>query len=161
MQFAPKTEKEIAEMNLWPVGLCSFEILPGVTLNNKVYSTSDCTSKNGNDMIMLVVNVFNDNGDTKILMDYLLEIAASKLRNAAVACNLLDKYESGQLFASDFIGKKGDLRIGIEKDKTGQYADKNKILNYVTEKGSMPINEYPATMHPALNNSILDDEVPF
>ncbi len=150
MQFTPKTEKQIAEMNLWPIGQYSFEVLPEVTLGGKVYSTSDTTSKAGNDMILLVVNVYNESGESKILIDYILESAAAKLRNLCIACGMLDKYESGQVFASDFIGKKGELKLGIEKDKSGQYADKNKVANYVGEKST---NDYS---HP-----VYDDSVPF
>lgn len=153
MQFQPKTEKEIAEMNLWPVGVYNFEVIERVTLGGKNYATSDCTSKAGNDMILLVLNVFNDAGDCKVLMDYILESGAAKLRNVAVACNLLDKYENGQLFAADFIGKKGDLRLGIEIDKSGQYPNKNRVANYITEKTE---KESSSAVHPAL-----DDSIPF
>ncbi len=156
MQITPKSEKEIAEMNLWPANsICGFEILPSVTFGDKVTSTCDTQSKkSGHDMIQLVVQIYNDAGDTKILMDYLLESTAAKLRNAMIACGLLDKYESGNFFAQDFIGKKGDLRIGIEKDSTGQYADKNKIVGYVTDKSAT--TTYSPAVHPAL-----DDSIPF
>lgn len=156
MQITPKTEKEIAEMNLWAANsICSFEILPSVNFGDKITTTCDTQSKkSGHDMIQLVVQIYNDAGDSKVLMDYLLESTAAKLRNAMVACGLLDKYEAGQFFATDFVGKKGDLRIGIEKDSTGQYADKNKIIGYVTNKDAVAENK-PA-VHPAL-----DDEIPF
>lgn len=154
MQITPKSEKEIAEIGLWPTNsVCAFEIIPNVTFGDKVLSTCDTKSKkSGYDMIQLVVQIYNDAGDTKVLMDYLLESTAAKLRNAMIACGLLDKYESGQFFAADFIGKKGDLRIGIEKDLTGQYADKNKIIGYITDKTAVNT----ATTHPAF-----DDTIPF
>lgn len=157
MQITPKTEKEIAEMGLWPANtICSFEIIEHVTFGETTIHTSDATSKKGNDMIILVVNIFNDKGETKILIDYLLESTAAKLRNAMIACGLLDKYEKGYFLASDFIGKKGELRIGIEKDKSGQYPDKNKIIGYVTDSEAKTNNVYNQAVHPAL-----DDTIPF
>jgi hypothetical protein len=33
----------------------------------------------------------------------------------------------GSLDAIDFVGKTGLAKIGIQKDKTGQYPDKNSI----------------------------------
>lgn len=159
MQFTPKTDKEIAEANLWPLGtLCGFEVIEHVTFGDKVTSTCDTTSKNGNEMIVLVLNVFNDKGETKVLLDYLLESVPAKLKAAATVCGLLDKYESGQLYAADFVGKKGDLKIGIDKgadknDGSGEkYPDRNKIAGYVVDKTAA---NKPA-VHPAL-----DDEIPF
>ena len=157
MQITPKNEIEIAEMGLWPANsICSFEIIENVTFGTTVIQTSDATSKKGNDMIILVVQIYNDTGETKILVDYLLESTAAKLRNAMIACGLLAKYESGHFLASDFIGKKGELRIGIEKDATGQYPDKNKIIGYVTDSTARTNNTYNQTVHPAL-----DDSIPF
>lgn len=154
MEFKPKTEKEIAEMGLWLPGVVSFEVIEYVTFGDRTIHTSEATSKNGNQMIILVVNCVSDNGESKILIDYIVESAAAKLRNVCVACGLLDKYDIGVVYASDFIGKRGDLRIGIEKDKTGQYPDKNKIINYITD--STPKKD----LHP-YDPANMDDGVPF
>ncbi|MEM7617030.1 MAG: hypothetical protein AAF195_01455 [Pseudomonadota bacterium] len=39
------------------------------------------------------------------------------------ACNLLSKYQQGSLFAIDFENRSGRLKLGIKKDKNGQYPD--------------------------------------
>lgn len=121
MKFQPKTEKEIAEENLLQKGIYDFEVL----------HAEDAVSKGGNEMIVLSLHVFDDQGRARSLKDYLLESIAHKLRHASDACQLLDKYEAGNLAAVDFISKTGKLKIGIKSDKTGQYADKNMVADYV------------------------------
>lgn len=151
MQFTPKTEKEITEMGLWSAGIYSFEIIQNVSFGGKAYATTDAKSKSGNDMIVLIVQVYDQSGEKKILIDYLLEAAASKLRSAAVACGLINRYETGALLAYEFIGKTGQLRLGVEKDKEGKYPDKNKIINYVADEA---VAKTPLT-------GDLDDSIPF
>jgi hypothetical protein len=85
-------------------------------------------------MIHLVVNVFNDQGKSKVIRDYLLDSFPAKLRSAALACGLLDKYNAGHLYGRDFIGKKGKCRLRIEKSPG--YADKNAIDYYLVADGA-------------------------
>lgn len=135
MIITPKTDQEIFESGLWPLNsVCSFEILSEIKLGNNIITTMDTVAKkSGNEMIQLVVRIYNSAGQDKIVIDYLLESSAIKLRNAAYACDLQDAYNSGQIFAKDFIGKRGDLKIGISKDITGQYPPKNNIVNYIVK----------------------------
>jgi len=144
MKFQPKTEKEIAESNLWPVGEYSFEIIEG----------TDEISKSGNEMIKLKVHVFNDEGNLKTITDYLLESIAYKLHHAAAACNLTDKYEEGELQGHDFVGKTGTLKLGRQIDKSGQYPDKNSISDYLPRKDDFA----PSTPR---KEDVLDDEIPW
>lgn len=161
MKFAPKTEKEIAEMNLWQPGEYGFEIIEEATLGSNHYQTCDKISQSQNEMIQLVVKVYNPEGHYRIVIDYLLEKMAEKLRNAAICCGLADKYEAGNFSASDFVGKSGMLKLKIDRDKTGQYSDKNAIANYVVPDGDM--NKYtPPKGHPVNDTApIEDDEIPF
>lgn len=148
MKFKPKSEEEINAEGLWPMGFYPFEILEG----------SDEVSGSGNDMIKLKVQLFNQDGDNIIVFDYLLEKLAYKLRHCAEVCGLLDKYQSGELHGDDFIGKSGSAKVGIQKDKQGQYPDKNTISDYVVQKSqphSTPVASAPVSA-PALN-----DEIPF
>lgn len=140
MEFTPKSEKQIAEENLRPAGVYSFEIVDSV----------DAVSKSGNDMIKLSLHVYNQSGDScGVISDYLLEKLAYKLRHASFACGLGEKYNNGSLSADDFIGKAGDVKIMIKKDKTGQYPDQNMIADYLVKKDE----------HKTLDN--LDDGIPF
>lgn len=147
MNFTPKTEKEIAEMNLIPAGEYDFEIIEA---NDKV-------SKSGNDMIELKLKVFDHNGAERVMFDYLLEQLAFKLRHAAEACNLVDRYNMGTLVANDFVNKSGRLKLGIQKDKTGAYPDKNTVADYITPKMVETMTAHAA--QPAAE--MLSDSIPF
>jgi len=136
MQFDPKTEKELAESNLWNAGIYSFEILEKSKIFGKEFITSDTKSSKGNDMIQLAVAIYNDEGQIKVLPDYLLAALAHKLRHAAYACGIGNQYESGMLIASDFIGKTGHAQIEIQaggkkENGEGNHPDKNTIKDYV------------------------------
>lgn len=141
MHFKPKTEKELLEMNLWTAGVYNFQIA----------TATDEVSKSGNEMIKLGLNVYNSQGTCKVVYDYLLEAMPHKIRHLCEACGLLEKYEMGALYAQDLVDKTGQLELFIQKDKDGQYADKNAVKDYVVTKTD------PAT----LANNNLDDEVPF
>lgn len=129
MQFQPKTEKEIAEANLLPVGVYDFECVGG----------EDKVSKANNEMIVLKHIVHDGNGGSRFIDDYLLESIAHKLRHAAVVAGHESKYSEGKLVASDFVGMTGKVKVRIQKDKTGAYPDKNVIGDYVVPKdGQQP-----------------------
>lgn len=145
MNFTPKTEKEIQEDGLLAEGIYDFEVAEA---ENK-------TSAKGNDMIELKLHVFDGNGNPRIVMDYLLASIMYKLRHAADACQVLDKYDAGSLDASDFLGKSGKVKIKIDKDKTGQYADKNGVKDYVKRENMVEAGNAPKVA------ADLDDEIPF
>jgi hypothetical protein len=119
MNFQPKTEKEIADSKLLKTGIYQFEIL----------EAWEKTSAAGNAMIELKVHVSNGHGQSRTLADYLLPQRAEKLRHAAAACGVLDRYESGELSAADFAAKHGRLKVGVEK-KQG-YSPRNVIDDYI------------------------------
>lgn len=148
MKFTPKSEKELAEDNLLPLGTYDFEIV----------DAEEKTSKAGNDMIVIKHHIFDSNGNPRIIFDYLMEQLAYKLRHAADACGLLDHYESGALEASDFKGKTGKLKLTIQKSKDPQYADKNVVADYVKREASNG-KQPPAGM--LGEGKPLDDEIPF
>lgn len=153
MKFTPKSEQQLeaerleAEKNrLMPYGtVCDFETV----------EASNERSGKGSDMIKLIVKVFAPNGEERMFNDYLVATFEHKLRHAASACGVLDKYENGELDATDFLYKSGKCIMGIERDKTGNYPPKNKIADYVkrAEGDSAPVaRKAPAD---------LDDEIPF
>ncbi len=148
MHFIPKSEKEIAETNLWPVGEYHFEIAKA---ENTVSKAS------GNEMIKLTMNVVNDEAKSRIIYDYLLVSMEFKLRHCAVACGLLTKYEQGILDSSDFEGKTGILKLSIQKDTTGNYSDRNQVVDYIVENTE---KKAPTKQEEPVENS-LDDEVPY
>lgn len=142
MKFAPKTEKEIAEANLWPKGTYAFEIL----------ESAEQKDKNGNDMLKLKVKVFKETGATQHIFDYVSGTWMEfKLRHLCEACGLLNKYETGELDAFDFVGKTGYCKVGISIDKSGEYPDKNGINDYLVDD--------PVVLKPS--NAVDGDDIPF
>lgn len=124
MTVTPKTEKEIAELTLLPKGTYPFDIV----------KAEEKTSKKGNEMIALNLKIYHGE-QTRFVNDYLMdtEFGAGKLRHCAKVCGLLDDYESGALNAPDMEGRSGFVKLGIEKDKTGKFSDKNTVLDYLSD----------------------------
>jgi hypothetical protein len=120
MNFQPRTETQIAAGKLLPRGDYYFEIL----------DAWEKKSAAGNDMIELKVRISNDDGVVRTLSDYLVGKRPEKLRHCCVVCGLLEKYESGCLSNDDFPGKRGRLRLTIEKSRKG-YPDRNVVKDYL------------------------------
>jgi hypothetical protein len=119
MNFTPKTQREIDEDNLLPVGEADFEVM----------DATDKQSKSGNDMIELKVKIWATGGGEGFVWDYLLEKMAYKLRHFCYATGLGDKYDSGTITAPDCVGKAGKCMLKVEK-QTG-YSNKNSIADYI------------------------------
>ena len=77
MRFQPKTEQEVAGDGVWPASEVDFEIL----------EATETVSKTGNEMIKLRVRIYNAEGRSKTLFDYLVatEGWAYKVRHFAEA----------------------------------------------------------------------------
>lgn len=155
MKFTPKSDKELAEERLLPEGTYGFEISGG----------EDKKSKAGNDMIELTVRVFKPDGTFLLVTDYLMEAILYKVSHAAKACGLEDKYNSGTLHVEDFIGKTGELKLAIQKDKNGQYPDKNVVKDYVVPKDGeasiKPKGSISASTSKKVDSSDLEDQIPW
>lgn len=147
MRFEPKTEAEVASGDLWQPGTYDFEIS----------EATEEVSKAGNEMIKLKLLIYNEDGNRRVVFDYLMEKVPYKLRHCAVACGLQNKYESGVLTADDLIGHAGRCKISIRKDKTGQYPDQNQIADYLVEEPRASQKRQSAPVVAA----DLDDEIPF
>ena len=157
MRFDPKSEREIAEANLLPPGEYDFEITDAFESVSK---------SSGKDMITLKIKVFAEDGSSVFVSDYLLESVAYKLRHACEAVGLLDAYESGELDANDFKNQAGRLKLRIDKDKTGQYPDKNGVQDYVKVAAPSTTPRQPAPRRQlehahSSSRPDLDDEIPF
>lgn len=151
MRFEPKTEKEIAEDGLLQAGTYDFEVVKG----------EDRTSKAGNDMIELVLNVLGDDGAPRRVTDYLMEKIAYKLRHAAEVCGLLRDYEAGSLLGSDFVGRAGRVKLKIQASKG--FPDRNSVVDYIVDDRSAqkaPVSQ-PARVRQSAMASDFDDDIPF
>jgi hypothetical protein len=122
VNFTPKTEQEIVDSKLWKKGEYEFEVVNGEDKKSK---------SSGKPMIELKIRISGGNGPARTITDYLLAETPEKLRHAASACGLLERYSTGSLSGVEFRGKRGRLKLGIEKDKKRVYPDKNVVLDYV------------------------------
>lgn len=145
MKVTPKSENEIKSANLLPAGVYDAEI----------GTAEDKVSAAGNEMIKLDVTVFDKGGKQYFIYDYLLDAMAFKVRHAADACGLLDKYESGQLLADDFIGKSCQVKIKVDISKDVKYPDKNAIVDYIVAE--KPVKK----MTKKETEDSISDSVPF
>lgn len=143
MRFQPKTENEVAAAGLFPKGTYDFEIA----------EANDKQSKAGNDMTELLVRIFDTDGKSKKVFDYLVDTegGAYKIRHFAEATGMLPEYEKGELLAYQMVGKTGRCEVGIQKDKTGQYPDKNAVFDYIGGGLAAPLK----------SETMVDDEIPF
>jgi hypothetical protein len=120
MDFTPRTEQEIIDSKLWKKGDYDFAVEDG----------SDEMSSKGRPMISLKLRLSDGKGKSRVLTDYLLAETEKKLRHAASACGLLDRYETGSIKGPEFRGKRGRLKLIVEKAKNG-YPAKNAVADYI------------------------------
>jgi hypothetical protein len=125
MQFKPKSEQEIANDGLWPEQIVDFEVL----------EAEDTTSRNGDDMVKMKIKVFNEEGGSRTVYEYLLGTDSMqwKVRAFCAATGLLEQYETGELEAVEMEGRTGKAKLVIQKDKSGSYPDKNAIGAYIAQ----------------------------
>lgn len=143
MKVDPITEKQAEESGLRQRGLYDFEVL----------EAKDRLSKAGNDMMETRVKLFDSDGRSFSLFDYLVNTdgMAYKLRHYASSTGQLAAYEKGELRAEEQPGKTGRCQVGIQPAKDG-YPAKNIIQDYVPNTGKLIASMLAAG---------LDDEIPF
>lgn len=146
MRVTPITEAEAEDAGLWKSGLYDFEVL----------ESKDRVSKSGNDMIELNLKLFDPEGRSFRLFDYLVSIESMgfKVRHFASAVGLLAQYEAGELKAEDCQGRTGRAQVTKQKAKGG-YPAKNVIQDYLPVLAGQPL------VGSVKNPEIEDDEIPF
>lgn len=149
MRFTPKTEQELQAMALVEPGEYSFQVIEAL----------DQTAKSGNEMIKLKLKIWDNMGRERLIFDYVLEAMAFKLRHFCDATGLTEKYEAGELRASDCPGRAGKLDLSLEtgkqKPEGGYYPDKNSVKDYIKSDGvvAKPVE--------AAKDEFQDDTIPF
>jgi hypothetical protein len=146
MNFKPKSREEIESMGLMKAGLYPFQ----------VSTAKDKTSKNGNEMIELNLEVFDNEGRAFHIFDYLLEAIPQKLFGFCSTVGLEPQYHSGILSSNDCIGRTGYVEIDIQKGAPnptgGNYPDKNSVKKYLTK---------PSANNLKNNTQDFDDDILF
>ena len=149
MAYTPKREEQLAKEGLIKDGIYDFEVV----------DCDDKPSKKGNDMYTLKLNVFDEDGNRRPLMDYIAlgnNFGERKLRHAADACGILEAYESGNLRACDFQNTAGKLEIKSQPGNVDYPLPKNVVKDDVKRipGEATPVKrEIPA--------AVVDDDIPF
>lgn len=146
MKFKPMTEEEINEVGLLQPGVYDFEII----------ECSETTSDAGNDMFALKLNVFEPDGKTRSILDWVLPQMPKKFKHIHDACGLADKFEAGEVTAQDFLGKTGKLKLEVGKpytDKNGNERVNNAVEDYIKRENLIETSEQ--------KDPIPDDGIPF
>lgn len=145
MKVTPISEKEAAEAGLRQRGIYDFEVL----------EADDQISSAMNEMIKLNVKLFDKEGNSFRLFDYLVSSKgmAYKVRHYASATGQLPQYENGDLRAEDQVGKTGQCQVGIQAAKNG-FPAKNVVSDYVPIVPGAPLIA-------SMSDAEMDDEIPF
>ena len=120
MNFTPKKDEELNRFDVFPKGKYDFEVVKAI----------DETSKAGNSMIKLEIDIYAPNGNKSRVFDYLLESMAFKLKHFCQSVGLHDEYETGNITADVCRNRTGKCSIVVKQDKTGEYPDKNEVRDY-------------------------------
>ncbi len=146
-QFQPKREEDL--QILLKEGIGTFEVI----------KAEEKESKKGDKMAKLLLKCWDCENNQGNIFEYLIFndnlFSQRKLRHFCYCVGLQDKYEQGKLSIDDFVHRGGTIAIGIQKDKTGQYPDKNSVYDYLK-----PMEKSNLTSTPLkdLNDSLDDIE---
>lgn len=117
-------------------------------------STDTVSANSGNPMMDMTVSVFDDNGKSHDIRDFLVftKTMMWKVVHCADSAGLLPEYESQKFCSNAIIGKRVRVKVNIEsggeipEDKLkgkpvgSKYPDKNKIEDYVKKEDQKPLN---------------------
>lgn len=134
-----------------------------------ITTSSDTISSNsGNQMMDMTVSVFDDNGKSHDIRDFLVftKTMMWKVIHCANSAGLLKEYEDQNFCSEVVIGKRVRVNIAIEAGSEvpidrlkgrplgSKYPDKNKIADYVKKEDKKPLISNK-------NNDIDDDDIAF
>lgn len=121
-----------------------------------IQSAEETTSAAGNDMLKLVLHVFNRDGEKRTVFDYILSSQAGqwKARHMMESIGMTRQYEAGVIDPVAIESKPGRCKLGVDP-ASAQYPAKNKVQDYVAAKSE------PQTARAAPAGGDIDDEIPF
>lgn len=122
-----------------------FQLLKEGEYEAVIISSEDKQSKTGNPMMDMILNVYDENGKTHEVRDFLVFTKAMmwKVIHFANSSGLLKEYESGSLCSENVVNKRLRVKIVVEEgseihqDKLkgkplgSKYPDKNKVSEYI------------------------------
>lgn len=154
--FNPMSDEELDAMDIIPDGVYNFEVL----------KSTRKTSKKGNPMAELQLNVWDSEGKTHPVFDYLVfssvNLNIKKVSHFCKAVGLAEEYKRGEI-PEELKRLSGKLELGTqepqEKPGGGFYAKKNVVVDYIPADAGVNITN-PAVAKPV--DDFQDDEsIPF
>lgn len=124
-----------------------------------VIEAKDRVSKNGNPMIELKLQVWDENGCEGTVFDYLvagIPSMAFKLRNFCKSIGHPEFYMQRKLSSLTALNKMGKLKITLKKDDKGE--EWPRIADYLPHIQGSPLPNYVETKNEIEN---IDDDIPF
>lgn len=121
MKFTPKSKEEALSVGLLPKGNYPFVVL----------KAEEKVSKSNNPMIQVLLKVWDESGHEHLVYDYLMESIEHKLRHFCYAIEEGSMSETGNFDCELVKDKQGSCKIYIQEDKSGQYAPKNAVADYL------------------------------
>jgi hypothetical protein len=157
MKFTPKTKEELQKEAFEARG-----ILPDGIYDFEVSTAEETVSKAGNAMLKIKLLIWDMNGHARVIYDYLLIDMQYKIFNFCAAIKNSEAYDAGEVVAENLVGKSGKARIVTQKDKSGQYGDRNVVKEYVLPGAvSMSAQERKSSPDDSVRPLSIDDEIPF
>jgi hypothetical protein len=162
MKFEPKSREELS--NLLPEG----------QYEGYVRNAEEKTSTTGNPMIVLQVEVYDAQGNKRLITDRLILIESMqwKLYDFCESAGIMDRYEIGEVEACDCLEKTVHCKI-VRKPAKDDFPEKNEIKSYylpkkeptgpVKTKSTAPVAKARATKAPVSSSMPTggDVECPF
>jgi hypothetical protein len=152
MQFTPKSREALAESSLIPKGTYDFECVKG----------EEKRSGKGNDMFVLDLKIWLEDGSVRFLTDWILpefDMGLAKLLAFCDAAGMSELYDAGDLNATDCVGKAGKVVVSQKKDKdSGEL--RNKVVDY-KRAGAEQVTPKRAESKPGEMATEADDDIPF
>lgn len=145
MNFPPKTEEQLQLENLIEEGTFLFEVV----------SAEEKLSQAGNEMIQMNLKVYDSQGNSHHIFDFLMEAMGFKLLHFCNAVGLSEIYKAGRLTAQDCEYKTGMAVIKHQKDKRD--TDKLRAFVYDYKESDIHIDIPFKEEDPG----IADDDLPF
>ena len=126
------------------------------------------SASSGNPMMDLTLQVFDDNGRSRDVRDFLVFTKSMmwKVINFANSAGLMVPYEAGRLCSDVAVGNRVRVKITVEpgslipqdklngKPMGSRYPDKNKVQDYIKRDAAKPKEQ------PILNDPFEDDDLP-
>lgn len=136
--ITPMSEEELNAFDLIEEGIYDFEVLKA---ERKI-------SKSGNHMAQLQLNVWDKNGKSNVVFDYLVfssvKFCVRKVRHFCEAAGIIEDFEKGTI-REELEGLCGKVSIGVQESLPnptgGYYPSKNVVIDYVTKDNAQQSND--------------------